>query len=188
MPMICLEISQFGDSPHAMMNQFQHGVTISILQFWSTLCCYLNKTVSAVGLTNTMTTILLLASFARISTPWKDSKMTLTWLLPRRLPCFCPPLLRLVGLQGRGGNDDANIDLWGDNNDDTTISLVTGWGGLWSGRRQRRQQGQHDKPPPTDCGTMMMDNGSNHGGSWDCGKARMMDVVVADGRSEDNDP
>jgi hypothetical protein len=69
MPMICLEISQFGDSPHAMMNQFQHGVTISILQFWSTLCCYLNKTVSAVGLTNTMTTILLLASSARISTP-----------------------------------------------------------------------------------------------------------------------
>ena len=34
----------------------------------------------------------------------------------------CPPLLRLVGLQGWGGNDAVDVDPKGDDNNDTTIS------------------------------------------------------------------
>jgi len=36
-------------------------------------------------------------------------------------------------------------------------------------------------PPMTDCGAMMADDGSNCGGSQDCGEAKTTDVVVADG-------
>jgi hypothetical protein len=43
-------------------------------------------------------------------------------------------------------------------------------------------------PPMTDCGATTVDNGSDHGGSWDHAEARTMDVVIANSRSEDANP
>ena len=48
--------------------------------------------------------------------PLLDADSTLS-LLPNH-----PPLLRLVGLQGRGGNDDVDINPRGNNDSNTSIS------------------------------------------------------------------
>jgi hypothetical protein len=131
---ISSEISQFGNR-HTMLNHFQHGRMISHFQFWLIFGCILKETVLAVMPMKTMVAILLLASSALPSTPSKDAAMTPMQSPPRYLPYLRPPLLRLVGLQGQGGNDDGNIDPRGNDNNDTIISLKIGWGGRWLGRR-----------------------------------------------------
>jgi hypothetical protein len=42
------------------------------------------------------------------------------------LPCLCPPPLWSGGLQRRGGNDNNGINLRGNGNDISTISLTIG--------------------------------------------------------------
>jgi hypothetical protein len=78
--------------------------------------------------------IVLLACPAGLP-PYGDVAMMQTQLLPRHLPHLHPLLLRLVGSQGRGGNDDDNVNPRGDNNNDTKISLKIGRGERWSGRQ-----------------------------------------------------
>ncbi len=122
MPKIFSEIFQFGN-PHATLNHFQGGVPISdfliLVDFW----LFSKKTVLVARTMNTTMAILLLASSAHPSTPGKDAAMTPTQSLPRHLSPLHPPLLRMVGLQGHGGNDDNNVDPRGNDDKNTAISL-----------------------------------------------------------------